>query len=83
MGIQMTDNIYSFIAIVSIFILLIYLMKTGPTERSCEVLWYGLPSPLAPGPYEDRLCPFIRIYGSEKTSDQRKPQNLRRQLSVP
>ena len=41
-------------------------MKTGPTERSCEVLWYGLPSPLAPGPYEDRLCP-LRIYGSEKT----------------
>ena len=42
-------------------------MKIGPTERSREVLWYGLPSPLAPGPYEDRLCPFIRIYGSEKT----------------
>ena len=30
-------------------------MKIGPIERSRKVLWYGLPSPLAPGIYEDRI----------------------------
>ena len=44
-------------------------MKVAPIEISREIVWYSLPSPLAPGSYEDRIrsCSYMGIYGSEKT----------------
>ena len=44
-------------------------MKVAPIKISREIVWYSLPSPLAPGSYEDRIrsCSYMGIYGSEKT----------------